>query len=578
MRRTGDCLKQEALLMESQFERLASEIQSCNRCDLSVLDINKKYGKLTMTGHVTNAILFVGQNPSCYRNSYSTGAFVGRTSGDFFLNLLKEADLLDKCSVTNLIKCFAHPHVKVYTSRGWRNISDVKEGDLVLTHKRRFRKVIRVMKKSGYKGKVLVIKLAYPSTWQRSGIFDKFRNITLEHPILTTRGWVLAKEIKIGDKITVLATKCTYCGKIFFNPNLYDNEITFCSNSCHMRYHLENDETFRYRLTKKANETVRNLVKEGKCRLQNRTWSHPFKGKTKENCEPLKRIGEATKRRLQEKPELRRKLVEAGTKALRKYKEDNPDWFVSFPRKRSKLEILFEEYLKEAKIPYRPQVKIGRCLVDFLIGSNIIIECDGFPHKHWQTVKERDRQKTEYLKEKGYDVLRYTDTEIYVNKDKIIQEIQRVMKNHEGYYKFLELKVISIEEKKYAKSRNLYNLEVEEDNSYVANKVVVHNCSTEKNAIPSAKVLETCIYWFNKEVELVNPKLIVGLGLFVKKFFNGVQNELVDWRGYKVFCTYHPAYVKNYGNINEFRRILKRIKEIYESTKYTQVRLPVCLS
>ena len=191
----------------SEFEKLASKIQSCAACDLSRLDVNKKYGKLTMTGHATSAILFVGQNPSCYRNSYSTGAFVGRTSGDFFLNLLKETGLLDVCAITNLIKC-----------------------------------------------------------------------------------------------------------------------------------------------------------------------------------------------------------------------------------------------------------------------------------------------------------------------------------------------------------------------------------STAKNIIPSAKTLETCIYWFNREVELVKPKLIVGLGVFVKKFFNGVQNELTDWHGYKVFCTYHPAYVKNYGNVDEFKKILRRIKEIYDEMKFTQVRLSTCLS
>ena len=124
--------------------------------------------------------------------------------------------------------------------------------------------------------------------------------------------------------------------------------------------------------------------------------------------------------------------------------------------------------------------------------------------------------------------------------------------------------------------RNLLNQAGFDDKKVFITNLI--KCSTAKNIIPSAKTLETCIYWFNREVELVKPKLIVGLGVFVKKFFDGVQNELTDWHGYKVFCTYHPAYVKYYGNVDEFKKILRRIKEIYDEMKFTQVRLSTCLS
>ena len=43
--------------------------------------------------------------------------------------------------------CFNSPSTKIFTIEGWKNISEIRYGDLVLTHKNRFRKVLKTYKR-----------------------------------------------------------------------------------------------------------------------------------------------------------------------------------------------------------------------------------------------------------------------------------------------------------------------------------------------------------------------------------------------------------------------------------------------
>ena len=69
------------------------------------------------------------------------------------------------------------PDTLVITRDGLKPISEIKEGDYVLTHKGRFRRVTKVLKR-WYKGKMIKIKVGYCSIPLL---------ITPEHPILVVR-------------------------------------------------------------------------------------------------------------------------------------------------------------------------------------------------------------------------------------------------------------------------------------------------------------------------------------------------------------------------------------------------------
>jgi intein/homing endonuclease len=77
------------------------------------------------------------------------------------------------------------PDEEIMTSEGVKKISDVRTGDRVLTHKGRFRKV-KDVKTRNYNGKVISIAPYYTA--------QPFR-VTTQHPILTDKGWVNAEQI-----------------------------------------------------------------------------------------------------------------------------------------------------------------------------------------------------------------------------------------------------------------------------------------------------------------------------------------------------------------------------------------------
>ena len=76
----------------------------------------------------------------------------------------------------------------------------------------------------------------------------------------------------------------------------------------------------------------------------------------------------------------------------------------------TKSERILYEILKELKIPFKHRWKLqGRKEIDFLCG-NVIIEIDGH---------EQEADRNNELASLGYDVLHFTNREIYNNRERI---------------------------------------------------------------------------------------------------------------------------------------------------------------
>lgn len=85
---------------------------------------------------------------------------------------------------------------KVVTIHGYKNIENIKENDLVLTHKNSYQKVNTVHK-------TMFSGIAY--TLSIRGII-KF-TVTTNHPFLTKRGWIKARDLKKNDLIGMRINK-----------------------------------------------------------------------------------------------------------------------------------------------------------------------------------------------------------------------------------------------------------------------------------------------------------------------------------------------------------------------------------
>ena len=85
---------------------------------------------------------------------------------------------------------------KVYTDKGYKNIEDIKIGDMVLTHTKEFKPVANTLSRE-YGETLYTIK-----TWSNKSIIS-----TNKHPYLTDKGWVNAEDLTTNDYIKVMKGK-----------------------------------------------------------------------------------------------------------------------------------------------------------------------------------------------------------------------------------------------------------------------------------------------------------------------------------------------------------------------------------
>jgi len=82
---------------------------------------------------------------------------------------------------------------------------------------------------------------------------------------------------------------------------------------------------------------------------------------------------------------------------------------------------------------------------------------------------------------------------------------------------------------------------------YICNVV---KCRPPQNRAPEPDEVETCSPYLLRQIDVIRPRVIVCLGAVAAKTLlnttRGVsqfRGEWLDWRGYKLMATYHPAYL-----------------------------------
>jgi very-short-patch-repair endonuclease len=74
-------------------------------------------------------------------------------------------------------------------------------------------------------------------------------------------------------------------------------------------------------------------------------------------------------------------------------------------------------------LKFRRQHPIGRCIADFCcVARKLVIEIDGDSHA---SQAEYDRDRTVYLQERGYTVIRFTNEQVRRELDAVVAEILR---------------------------------------------------------------------------------------------------------------------------------------------------------
>lgn len=353
--------------------------------------------------------------------------------------------------------CFINPRIPVYTSQGYKAISRIEKGDLVLTHRGRFRKVTSTMQGTFEKYVTLTFDV------KDNGIPLKM-SVTRDHPFLTKRGWILASNLKKDDKIRLLIKRCS-CGNII--PYTKSRRtVKFCSS---VKCKTINCQKESYKKMKEKNWLNSKKVKK---KVKKIMQSKEYKEKQRKSKMGVKN---GMSKLNPNSVEARKHMSRIKKEFYLKHPEKHPNIIMSNKGYTTSIERKMMKELRRRKIKYKYQFPISGKFVDFLIkGTNLLVECDGV---YWHN-KYNDKKRDKILNKSGFDVLHFTDTEI--NKDIVgcVDEIERIVSNHKNKYEFDFVDIVSIEKKKRKSICNkTYNLSVEEDESYIVNGIVVHNCT-----------------------------------------------------------------------------------------------------
>ena len=78
-------------------------------------------------------------------------------------------------------------------------------------------------------------------------------------------------------------------------------------------------------------------------------------------------------------------------------------------------------------VKFRRQQPIGPYVVDFVsFERRIIIEIDGGQHDSKET-RDRDEQRTTWLEDRGYQVLRFWNNEVLTNMEGVLESVREAL-------------------------------------------------------------------------------------------------------------------------------------------------------
>ena len=512
------------------------DLQGCRRCKLCGGRRTVVFG----SGNPRADFVCIGEGPGADEDAQGK-PFVGR-AGQLLTKML-EAVKLDRerdVFITNTVKCFISPRVLIYTANGYKPIKDIQVGDLVLTHRGRFRPVVYLRPHEKLPKGSDVITIVIKGGDRRSKPFRI--TVTPEHPFFVNDAWKQAADIKVGDQITTLGDRCEICGRTYFvRYDRYERRTyRTCGYRCHNKRIFHSPEArAKVRLTMKAqytdgrrdpklitrraNERTRELVAAGQAKIQHLTADERYLG----------RIALAAKIT----SGIRRSISGFGEAELKPI-----------------LDRLGVEYIHHFALPW------SALIFDFALPSNkLLIEVHGpgfaYAEQRRSAIKER------LAKEHGYLVLNLWWLQIMDQPDSVEEILHRILRNHRGEYVFLDATVVSVDKRKTGADFPLYNIGVDEDESFIATGVVSHNCRPPGNRNPESDELAACAPFLAAQLGAIQPKVILSLGsvatqalLRTKEPIGKLRGRIHLYGSAVLIPTFHPAFLlRNPGQ--EYKRM-----------------------
>jgi hypothetical protein len=291
--------------------------------------------------------------------------------------------------------------------------------------------------------------------------------------------WKNAEDIKVGDNIQVMAAFCEYCGKAI---PWWDK---FCDISCSSKKTTErqwSDPNHRKNISKKTSEQMyreyangdrdnREIIKKARSNMRKKYGRGGYLKWAKDNNpKKLEEIKQKRIKTIEEKyGSVQNMICSTAMVALGKKARSGG----------TAIEVAMGKYLKKQNKKYYKQFKVGRRYIDFYVPKDkLFIECDGYPW-HEDKIKERKRDY-EILTKYPDHTIAHVDYKPNPPKWENWTLVDLLQLNHDGVYDQLAMPVVAIERKPVKQGKwnkkTVYNFAVEDDESYIVNGLVSHNC------------------------------------------------------------------------------------------------------
>jgi uracil-DNA glycosylase family 4 len=158
-------------------------------------------------------------------------------------------------------------------------------------------------------------------------------------------------------------------------------------------------------------------------------------------------------------------------------------------------------------------------------------------------------------------------------EEELKEILDRIGENYSGEYVFVDLIVTRIEHRRTERNFPLYNIGVEGDESYIAAGIVSHNCRPPGNRDPRSDEIEACKQFLDRQIEIINPKVIVTLGRFsMARYFPDAKITKIHGKPKRIgnriyYPVFHPAAALHQPRWRsaveeDFRKIPQLLKEI----------------
>lgn len=434
---------------------------------------------------------------------------------------------------TNQIRCFVSARTAVLTSDGYRELGKLQPGDLVLTHLGRFRPVKQVL---NFRETTEVAEVIYKGTKTK-------HNVSIDHRFLMADGsWKLALNLRPGDRVKFLAEHCVMCGSAFYRHfKGYQKGLPFCSSNCRNK-HAANKGRDKISASMRdqyaagirdastialtANQVMRDKLATG--------WRTP---RTEEGLK-------------------RQRLLVSIARQNKGHSVEGVPW-IGFG------ESAVNRMLTEAGYEFISQFALGGYNYDFRIGD-VLLEVDG-PASRNVVHRKRDVLKQELAEQAGYRV-------IHIPHDRPESALD-VLANDDHLYEFVDVEVKSVSRRPW--TRGVWSLQVAEDESYVAQGAVHHNCRPKDNFLDGAPWEDAAIHQCKpnllQAISKFKPRVLLALGNVPFRNLTGIrgtQRSISHMRGYVFralpeYCqaagirdllvvpTFHPSFLRR-GAIHLF--------------------------